>query len=118
MLALLLPLAGCTLSSPPPVDPVATVADVELALDELVERFATGDPLAADAWAAAHARFEADLEPLLRERVDAVDVARTEYAFGRVRRAVADGDDPREAVQALVHRLQDQVGAPRSVAAR
>ena len=119
MIALLLPLAGCSLSSPPPpVDPSLALSDVAFSLDELVERFHVGDPHAAEAWASAHARFETDLEPLLRGRVDAVEVARTEYLFGRVRREMAEGRDPREAVKALVDRLDEQVHDRRSVAAR
>ena len=115
---LLLPLAGCSLSSPGPLDPGPALSDVSVALDELVARFGAGDPLAAEAWTAAHQRFEADLEPFLRGQTDAVEVARTEYGFGQVRRALAEGKDPRDAVEALVQRLDQQVRGPRSVAVR
>ena len=117
MFSLLLPLAGCALSSPEPIDPGPALSDVQQSLSSLVERFGAGDPAASKAWGTAHGRFEADLEPFLRERLDPVEVARTEYAFGRINRMVSKGQDPRSAVQELVHRLDAQVRGRQSVVA-
>lgn len=115
---LLLLAAGCLFPSSPPPDPRPALGQVTLALDDLLARAHAGDPAAAEAWSAAHARFEEAIEPALRAKLDPVEVARTEYAFGQVRRRLADGRDPEDAVDALVRRLDDQVTGPRSVAQR
>ena len=105
---------GCGPSAPveDPV-PEAAILDVMTSLDEAAERAMQGDATAVDAWSRAHDRFEAEVEPALRRRASAEDVARTEYQFARIHAALAAGDASAQArVDALGTRLREQFRSP------
>lgn len=104
---------ACSTDPTPALSPEAALIEVLAALDQAAA--ATG-PEALEAWARAEATFEEALEPVLREHQDPVEVARTEYAFSRVREALARGDAAGE-VDALASRLDRGIRGPRAVAA-
>lgn len=93
--------------APPPLD--RAVLEVLTSLDEAVERAALDDPHADEAWVRSHALFERAVEPSLRTRWPATDVARTEYAFSLVHAALQGGGDAQAAVDALAERLNQQI---------
>lgn len=80
--ALLGACAGRTGPIQPPIDPHAVAAEV---VDGVVRAAAPDAEFAEQDWRAAHARFERDLEPMLRERHGDRAVAELEYGFGLVR---------------------------------
>lgn len=86
--------------------------EVLTSLDEAVERAALGDPDAEEAWIRGHDLFERAVEPTLRARWPAVDVARTEHAFGLVHAALTGPEDAAAAVDVLAERLNQQLQAP------
>lgn len=105
---------ACSSSDEPVLTPEAALIEVLSALDHATT--ATG-PEALEAWARAEATFERSLEPVLREHQDPVEVARTEYAFSRVREAIGRGDATAE-VDTLASRLDRGIRGPRAVASR
>ncbi|HHO52000.1 MAG TPA: hypothetical protein ENK18_14235 [Deltaproteobacteria bacterium] len=104
-------LLSCThrAPDPPPPDVDRAVIEVLTSLDEAVERAALGDRDAEEAWVRSHDLFEEAIEPTLRARWPAVDVARTEYGFGLVHAALQGGGDPVATVDALAERLNQQL---------
>ena len=102
----LLTLLACALSAcaahsaqqGPAIPPHEVAAIV---VDDLQQAGLLEDPiLAAEAWTAAHTRFENELEPLLRSRYPAHAVAEVEYGFGRVHARLGTGraDEPARAL--------------------
>ena len=98
-------LSACIAHSAPPgpvIPPHAIAASV---VDELERASLAEDPDSADsAWSSAHQQFEQGLEPLLRARFAAHEVASVEYGFGRVRSAL-DAGNADEAVRRLGEQL-------------
>ena len=113
MSLLLLALLGCREPEPtaPPPDPRPVAARVVATLEEAVRLDREHeDAQAVRAWRRAHAAFEADLEPRLREVHADDEVALTEYAFGRVRSEIDQaGGAPGPVVRQLRDRLDAQI---------
>lgn len=105
-----------------PVEPEvsldAAALEVLTTLDLAVDRAAQGDRGAAEAWTAAHDRFQVTLEPALRERVGAEEMLAIEYTFGRVRSAIAHGESAAVEVDLLSRRLEEAARDPMVVAHR
>ncbi len=113
-------LSACSWSAivDPPLDPSQALVDVNAALNE-IGTLPIDEPERVVAWARAYDRFERDLEPQLRDRVGPVDVARAEYAFGKVLDVVQNGRDPQSAIDGLQRAMSDLMdGLAPAVAAR
>ena len=88
------------------------VLTVAAGLDEALGKLDAGQPLEAAEYCDAVYRhsFEPELEPLVRARIGRSDAARTEYGFGLVRSALAEGDGRGARAQrdALIEALMSQ----------
>ncbi len=115
-LLLLLILTACGAKPPeaPPPPPGPVVARVVATLDEATRLDRDRrHPEAIAAWRRAHAAFERDLEPTLRAQWSDVEIAETEYLFGRVRSELDQARGrPGPVVRALEERLKAQVAPP------
>jgi hypothetical protein len=112
-------LLACQTGSDEPAVPLDQAAlDVLATLDLALDRASRGDGGATEDCARAYQHFEAELEPYLRARVPPAEVLAIEYAFSRVRQALAEGRPAAPEVQALAERLTAATGLPRAIAHR
>ena len=84
-------LCACASRPGPPETPLAPHQAAEQVVNALLE---AADPAAEDAvetWRSAHATFEEQLEPLLRDRFGDREVAQIEYEFGLLRSRLGTG---------------------------
>jgi hypothetical protein len=109
-------LTGCSPRShaeEPLPDPARVQERIAATLDEAQRLDRDGrDTGAREAWRRAHATFETELEPQLREVLPDREVAITEYQFARIRSEIDQARGrPAPVVRTLGRRLDTQVGA-------
>jgi len=112
-------LTGCWSRShaeEPLPDPTGVQERIGATLDEAQRLDRDGrDIEARAAWRRAHATFEMELEPQLREALPDREVALTEYQFARIRSEIDQARGrPAPVVRKLTARLETQVAAVRA----
>lgn len=88
-LALSIAVGGCAEEPPPPGDPLVALSRVTATIEEARRLDGTGQKEdAREGWRRALMEFERDVEPALRARLPAVEVAAVEMRFGALRAAI------------------------------